>query len=498
MKTQIITLESHDDLISVRDRLSWAKTPRILLVWPRYEKVALRPLDLKVLQRHAETLGAQLGLVTRQRWVRREAQALGIPVFDSAAAAQRDPWPARRTRRFQPHFKPPRRDLRLRLQESRPQEARWRSLPLVRLITFGVGVLAVLTVAALFVPRATLVVYPQEQQQSLILPLMAGESPSSSILSGNVPAYERTLIVSGSQTLPVSGSVAVPVSKARGVARFRNLTQSEVFIPAGTVVATVTEPTERFVTLHDATLSAGVGQIVEIPIEALAAGTAGNVEAGAIQAVEGTLGLSVAVTNMDATTGGRERQVRGAREADRQKLREMLTQRLLQQAKEELRATLGENDLLLPGTLRIANVLEETFDPPADQPADSLTLTLRLECAARVVLAQDVEPLVRLSLDAARPAGYLPDTASLTFRPMGSVITDSQGVTRWRVEANRRLLRQVDPAQVFHLVRGRWPETAQSQLMASFPLRQPPEIHLSPSWWPWLPLLPFRLEVVVQ
>jgi len=60
VKTQIITLETHDDLISVRDRLSWAKTPRVLIVWPKYAKVALRFVDLKVLQRHAESLGSQL------------------------------------------------------------------------------------------------------------------------------------------------------------------------------------------------------------------------------------------------------------------------------------------------------------------------------------------------------------------------------------------------------------------------------------------------------
>ena len=53
MKTQIITLESHDDLVSVRDRMSWAKSPRILLVWPRFEKITLRPLDLRILQHHA-------------------------------------------------------------------------------------------------------------------------------------------------------------------------------------------------------------------------------------------------------------------------------------------------------------------------------------------------------------------------------------------------------------------------------------------------------------
>src|SRR6266704_5060243 len=93
MKTQIITLESHDDLISVRDRLSWAKTPRILLVWPKYENVTLRQVDLKVLQRHAASLGAQLGLVTRTRRVRADAEALGIPVFESAGQAQKVAWP---------------------------------------------------------------------------------------------------------------------------------------------------------------------------------------------------------------------------------------------------------------------------------------------------------------------------------------------------------------------------------------------------------------------
>src|SRR5512147_270582 len=102
MKTQIVTLESHDDLVSVRDRMSWAKTPRILLVWPKYEKVTLRQVDLKVLQRHALSLGAQLGLVTRARRVRVEAEALHIPVFESAGQAQRVAWPKVRRKKW-PH-----------------------------------------------------------------------------------------------------------------------------------------------------------------------------------------------------------------------------------------------------------------------------------------------------------------------------------------------------------------------------------------------------------
>src|SRR5512145_553519 len=143
MKTQIITLESHDDLISVRDRLSWAKTPRILLVWPKYEKVTLRQVDLKVLQRHALSLGAQLGLVTRARRVREDAEALHIPVFESTGQAQRVSWPKPRRRRIKWHA--PAKDLREKREQLLASEEPWRAHPLTRVSAFIVGVLAVLT-----------------------------------------------------------------------------------------------------------------------------------------------------------------------------------------------------------------------------------------------------------------------------------------------------------------------------------------------------------------
>jgi len=81
MKTQVIHLDPHDDLISIRDRMAWAKTPRILLVWPKRGHVGVRPLDLTLLRRHAEALGAELGIVTRNGEIRAAARELGIPFF---------------------------------------------------------------------------------------------------------------------------------------------------------------------------------------------------------------------------------------------------------------------------------------------------------------------------------------------------------------------------------------------------------------------------------
>src|SRR5262249_4293549 len=157
-KTQIITLESHDDLISVRDRMSWAKTPRILLVWPKYEKITLRQVDLKVLQRHATSLGAQLGLVTRTRRVRDDAEALHIPVFESTGQAHGVAWPKPRHKRFKWHV--PRKDLREQREQVSAREEPWQANPFVRVLSFLVGVSAVLALVALFIPRAQITLNP--------------------------------------------------------------------------------------------------------------------------------------------------------------------------------------------------------------------------------------------------------------------------------------------------------------------------------------------------
>ncbi|RPJ28401.1 MAG: hypothetical protein EHM33_04585, partial [Chloroflexi bacterium] len=270
MKTQIITLESHDDLISVRDRMSWAKTPRILLVWPKYEKILLRQVDLKVLQRHALSLGAQLGLVTRTRRVREDAEALKIPVFESTGQAQRVAWPKPRRKKWL--HRPPRNDLREQRDQVPAGEAAWRAHPAVRLGAFIVGVFAVLALVALFIPRAQVRLQPQSKIQSIVLPVTASPSVASVFITGSIPAREKRVIVDGTQSVTVTGEGVIPQSKANGVGIFRNLTQQAVIVPAGTVVRTADAEAVRFVTTSDGELEAGIGKTLELPIEAVEGG----------------------------------------------------------------------------------------------------------------------------------------------------------------------------------------------------------------------------------
>jgi hypothetical protein len=494
MKTQIITLESHDDLISVRDRMSWAKTPRILLVWPKYEKVTLRQVDLKVLQRHASALGAQLGLVTRARRVRQDAEALRIPVFESTGQAQRVAWPKPRRRRW--IQRPPRKDLREQREQASLREEAWRTHPAVRVGGFLLGVVAVLMLVALFIPRVQVVLHPQSKTQSVVLPVIAGPSIESVFITGSIPAREKRVIVEGTQTVIVTGRGVTPQSKAKGNVTFRNLTQQAVTIPVGTVVRT--EDNIRFETTRTGELPAGLDETLELPVEALESGRAGNVEAETTVVVEGRLGLSLSVTNSEPLTGGRETPSVQASDADRERAKNALMETLEEDARAQLAEELKAGDILFDDTFTVSQTLSEIYDPPAGAAGTELSLTMQVEFSTLYADASDLAELASLALNASIPAGFSAVSDELTFTPVTKPILNDDGFTRWTVRAQRRIIQQINIAQVMQMVQGVSSRRAKKLLETSLPLENAPEIRLSPSWWPWVPIVPFRISVVTE
>jgi hypothetical protein len=499
MKTQIITLESHDDFISVRDRMSWAKTPRILLVWPKYEKVTLRQVDLKVLQRHAASLGAQLGLVTRARRVRAEAEALKIPVFESTGQAQRVAWPALRRRRLWRHPRSgPRKDLRLKREQVSAGEDAWRALPVVRVSAFILGVSAVLVLVALFIPRAQIILHPESKVQSIVMPVIASPSVETVFITGSIPAREKRVIVDGEQTVIVTGQAVIPQSKAKGVAEFRNLTQQAVTVPAGTVVQTADAEVVRFVTTRDGEVDAEVGEILELPIEAIEGGLSGNVDAETIVGIEGRLGLSLSVTNPEPLTGGRELPSVQASDADRTRAKNLLMETLEEEARAKLDDEIASDDIRFDDTFAVAQIISEENDPPAGAAGTKLTLTMQVEFSVLYAAASDLTELASLALNASLPSGFAAESDAITVKPTTKPLTLANGSTRWTVRAERRIVQQINPAQVTQIIQGFGPRNAETELETNFPLARSPEIKLSPSWWPWLPIVPFRISVVTQ
>ncbi|MCI0554597.1 MAG: baseplate J/gp47 family protein [Anaerolineae bacterium] len=498
MKTQIITLESHDDLISVRDRMSWAKTPRILLVWPKYEKVTLRQVDLKILQRHALYLGAQLGLVTRTRFVREEAEALRIPVFESTGQAQRISWPASRRKRLPRHA--PRKDLRAKREQVQVQEEAWRAHPAARLGMFSVGVLSVLVLVALFIPRAQVTLSPVSATQSITMPVIANPSVDSVFITGNIPAREKRVIVEGEHTVVVTGEGIIPQSKAKGVVVFRNLTQQSVTIPAGTIVEAARDALVRFVTLEDGIVDAGVGKTIELPVEAIEGGIAGNLPADTLIVIEDRLGLSLSVTNPEPTTGGRELASVQASDADRKRVKDLLLKSLDEIAREKFRDEISAGDMLFDVSMNVSQVLLEEYDPPAGAVGTKLTLTMQVEYSVLYASASDLTELASLALNASLPSGFraAPASDAVTIKSATKPSISENGSARWTMSVERKIIQFVDPAQVTHLIQGYGSGSAQSRLEENLPLASSPQISLSPSWWPWVPIVPFRISVVTE
>lgn len=497
MKTKLIPLEAHDDLISIRDRLSWAKTARILLVWPKSERISLRPLDLKVLHRHARSLGAQLGLVTRHRNIRREAQALGIPVFKSTGQAQRKPWPERDLRGSHT-WRPPRQDLREKREQVRGREVAWLSRPIPRIGFFTLGVLAVLVLASLFIPRARVVLTPEMDIQTATLPILADPSVDAVFITGSIPSRELSLEVKGSLEAPVTGRVPIPQNKAKGTVTFRNLTDQPVFIATGTVLTSTGLPGIRFLTVEPGELEAGLQETVDVPIQAENAGAAGNVDTAAIQAIEGDLGLHVTVMNDKPTTGGSDRLMEAATERDRTRLRDNLLAELEHKALMEMKTMLEPGDQVFSDTLKIGQILEEIYEPPAGQPGKNVRLSMRIEFVASFASEKDLTEIASTVLNASLPDGFTARQASLKFEQLKAPLTDARGVTRWSVRVSRQVEKMVDSGRIIPMIQGRSLATATTLLFESVELSNPPEIQLAPEWWPWLPLMPLNISVEIR
>ncbi len=493
MKTLLIQLEPHDDLVSIRDRLDWAKTPRVLLVWPKKGRVGLRPLDLALLRRHAIGLGAQLGLVTRQGEMRAAAHELGIPCFRKTSEAQQKPWPEALPLGPQRRF--PRLDLRAVRQALLPPDPfDVRSDPLSRVGVFALGVLALLAILLVLIPSAKIRLTPPTQTQSMVISVSAAPDVKAVQLSGAVPMRQLSQTFESSATALATGQLSQPDQKAEGVARFTNLTSQAISIPAQTVLLTRSNPPVAFVTVEAAEVPAGKKKALDLPIRAVEGGTRGNLPAGALSGFEGPLGISLQVTNPLPLTGGTDQLVATPTEQDLQFLRSRLGNDLEREARATFAAQIPAGDVLLPSTFKQAQVVTETSFPAPGQSGEKLSLTLKVEYSIAYVQAADLEKLAALALDAALPAGSAPAPGTLTYAPAAGLV-ETQGIIYWQIRAERQVRAQIEAGQVIPLVTGKTARRAGSLLVETFGLAESPQISINPLWWPWLPFLPLQITV---
>ena len=496
MKTQIIQLEPHDDHISIRDKMNWSKTPRILLVLPRRGKFDLNTLGLKLLQRHAKSLGAELGLVTKSAKIIRAADALNISVFESNLAAQRESWHLSTRKTYRRHKAS--KELREKQKEFQAKEAKWRSHPITRLVFFALGVSALLMVIIAFLPRAEIVLTPKTRVQSLIIPVRANANITDIFISGSIPAQRTRVILTESRSTGASGRIAVPAKNARGTLIFRNLTDSPAQIPAGTIIRSLDDEEIRFRTMDGTEIEGGIDAKVEVRVEALIFGERGNLAPNLLEAIEGDLGLSLAATNPNPIEGGSDDFVLAPSAQDRSELRDRLMNSFYQQAEEKIAAELTMGDLLFPNALREAEIIEEIYDPPQGKPGDRLTLNMSAEFEIRFAKKTDIAKLAQSALNASLPTGFSPVPNTLSFAPLSDFENNQPGITSWQMRVEQDLRPIITPAQIAALTQGRKIKIASQSLKENLELAESPTIKITPSWWKWMPIAPFRINLLVE
>lgn len=490
--------ESADALAA---RLSRLTPGRVVLVIEDGATPSLDLVDLQRLQRQAARNRLELALVTDDPDLADTARALRLPVFASVEEAHQRPLRFRlpdRSFLFRP---PPAAWIdpedalevwrRHRRERRRPPAWLWAISTLVFIL-----VLAAVTLGALVVwPSAQVRLVPISRPVGAVVTLVADPAAQEvDETAGIVPARYLPVEVEGEAHITTTGVKDIPDAPARGRVVFTNLMPQPLTVPKGTIVRTNAGVPVRFATLADAEVPANGQTMVEV--EALDKGPAGNVAAGVISRIEGALAFQLRVTNPEPTQGGAARQVRAVTQADQDRLQAALLEQLQAQALEQMRTELRPTEFVVTPSLQLVDVLDVATDRYIGEQADVLGMQMRVRMQA---IAVDETPAHQLALAALQRQvipGYTLIASSVTPpRRVDTVSIDEQGRVTFRLAVSGAMTAQLDLDEALRAVRGQPLARARALLMQKLPLERPPDIQVSPSWFPYMPFLGVRITV---
>jgi hypothetical protein len=511
-KPEFVQLETADDVASVRDRLSFIRGQRVLLIWPAEGTVLTRKLDLVLVQREAMRRAIHLALVTHDPQIVQHAKELNISTFDTIGSSERARWRRGRakvfTNRFQrPKDEPVPEDLmeiasRIRTEEQEQARARNRIIRVIVLV-----MLLGITLAAVYVlvPGATVTLIPAQELVQVEAQIIADpQALSVDIQNAVIPAITLRVEVEETGTVPATGTQDLADVPARGSVVFINQTSRRVEIPAGTTVSTSAGTPILFRTTQDAAVPAGVGQQLEVPIEALqgSAGGIGNVDAGLVNVVGGPLADLVTVRNLAPTTGGESRTLGAISPNDRERLLDTVRQQLQARAYTEMLPRLSETQFIIIETLRIPEEREDwmTFSANPGDVADSLTLTMRAVVEAIAVDEQFGWDIAFTKMQQQIPSGRELQPETVTYERGPVLGIDAERRIAFLLIGSGMVSGQVNVGLLRERLAGRSLDDAQGYLISEVDIEEgtTPLIALSPDWFGRLPLVPMRISIDLQ
>lgn len=494
MKTQIIQLSNKEDTISVKDKMSGCQTGRILLVWPTQGRILNRQLDIVLIKRFANSLGSELAFVTHDQEVRYIAGQVGVQIYESVLQAQERDWESSKNQPIVRRLDFLRPDLERLGASFRHKKESWWTHPVVSYACLGISLLAIITLVIFFLPGARVIIAPKETVQSIQLEVYAAPAATTvNLSSGSLPTYNREVILEGSEVISTTGSLSIPHDPAQVSLLFTNKSHQEITIPRKTIVSTKDEYPVRFVTQTPNDVIVKPNKSVNIEAQAIKPGSGGNLPAESLVAIEGNLGMLLAVTNPDAATGGTDMVVKTPNQQDLEDVRARLNSNLTAEALHALQSSLPDGDILVLSSAKVSDTLEESIRPRIDEPGDQVEMFRRLRIQVQVVSGEILRSFVTPILNSNLPDGYFPVPASLQVIPLRAQETLADGRTHWKIKVIRNLSAKIPANQLAESIKGTTIAQAIDRLTAAVPMEERAEIVLAPRWWPRLPFLAMRI-----
>jgi hypothetical protein len=500
-----LTVEPTDDRYTIRETLRRLDGDPTLIILPwDVEGGWNHPLDFELQTRTADHHHKDIAWVIEDPVRRAVARDAGAPIFKSETAASdyleengrfpkpKTPTPLQQPK--QPWWEP---------DPTKPKQRVLRKQPawlvaiesVVLLLVLG----AVAVTFALAVPSATITLRPRSVTYTRTMPIAVDATAEGVDLQrGIVPSTRIGETFRANAEVATTGQGYSFSGLASGTVLFTNLLGQAYTVPAGTIVRTSSGSYPvRYETTQEVSVPA-FGQ-AQAPVEALNEGPQGNVAAYQINRVEGVAGFAVRVTNPQPISGAESQTVAIVSTEDRARAQRIATEQVMAKAYNGLQALAAqEPGRFLPNqTLVVQATPRIAYTHLVGERTDTLGLTLELLITGEAVNVADAQAVAYRALVTQLPAGY---TLSDAWFEYGEAAEEdiAPGDFSFFVTGHAYATAKIDTAQVIASVQGETKRAAEEKLTEDYPLAEPPEITVTPSWFPRLPFIPLRIQVQVH
>lgn len=439
----LVQIEANEDANSVKDRLSFVRGQRILLIWPEEGTALTRKLDLVLIQREAMRRQLRLAIVTHDPQVIKHANELNISTFETIGASERGRWKRGRSKVFTHRWQRPKDEpepdelmgVASRVRSERTPLSGLRQV-LARFVLMA-GLLVMIGGAGyVVVPSATVTLTPAQQRIEVSLDVTVSDDPTVTDIDAEnaiIPSVQILVDVPEQQlSTQATGLEELGSTRAAGAVTFINTTSAVIEIPEGTIVTTTDGSNLTFATTEAASLPAGDGTEVDVPVLAMpnAAGDEGNVGENLINAVVGPLDEQVVVRNRTPTSGGQQQVVKVITDDDIDRLERLMYQVIQQRAYEEMPNYPGltSRHVIIDQTVTVEDPRADwvSFSAEAGDQVDSVTMRMQALVRALAFDEQQAENLVYLRLSEQIPRGRVIQPETVIYE-RGPVQVESDG-----------------------------------------------------------------------